>query len=159
MIQAIAILLVAWSVAVLSVSFERCRFWWQWYQQRHRRQQHWQQLLQQSPQAASAWLDDCRLAMAWGEPLLQAGAVLAPLVGLIGTVIGLMDVLGRLGPQLLLPAGASLQGYGQVLGSTAAGLGIALVASSALMANQALRQWQLQRLERQERRGPGYAAP
>jgi len=131
MIQGIAILLVAWSVAVLSVGFERCRFWWQWYRQRRGRQQHWQQLLQHNPQAASVWLDDCSVAMAWGEPVLQAGAVLAPLLGLIGTVIGLMDVLGRLGPQLLLPAGASVQGYGQVLASTAAGLGIALVASAA----------------------------
>jgi hypothetical protein len=48
--------------------------------------------------------------MAWGEPLLQAAVVLAPLLGLIGTTAGLMAVLKQLGSQLLLPPRRSLSG-------------------------------------------------
>ena len=146
-----AVLLVALSIGVTTVVLERGHFWWRWWQQRHQHQLRWEQLLAGDPHAADTWLEDRRWQMAWGEPLLQAGAVLAPLLGLIGTVLGLMQVLASLGPRLLLPAGASLQGYGQVLTSTAAGLLVALLATAALLANQALRQWQLQRLARQRR--------
>ena len=83
--------------------------------------------------------------MAWGEPLLQAAVVLAPLLGLIGTTAGLMAVLRQLGPQLLLPANAPLAGYGDVLLPTLLGLQLTFVALALLLLNQGLRQWQLGR--------------
>ncbi len=86
-------------------------------------------------------------AMAEGEPLLEAAALIAPLLGLIGTVQGLMGVLAALGPQLTLPSGGSLIGYSQVLVSTLSGLVIALIATALLRTNQALRHWLRQRLE------------
>jgi biopolymer transport protein ExbB len=85
--------------------------------------------------------------------------VLAPLLGLTGTVLGLIRVLSSLGPDLTLPAGTTLQGYGQVLISTALGLVVSLVASTSLFANQALRGWQIGRLERALRRRDGGCAP
>jgi biopolymer transport protein ExbB len=90
--------------------------------------------------------------MRFGEPLLQAAGVLGPLLGLIGTVIGLMGVLASLGPQLVLPPGANLRGYGQVLMSTAIGLIVSLIATGTLFANQGLSDWQLGRLKRLQRR-------
>jgi biopolymer transport protein ExbB len=84
--------------------------------------------------------------MGFGEPLLEAAALLGPLLGLIGTVLALMRLLSRLGPGLLLPAGEPLAGYGEVLGDTALGLIVGLLASVTLQANRALRLGQLQRL-------------
>jgi biopolymer transport protein ExbB len=63
-----------------------------------------------------------------------------------------MDVLAQLGPQLLLPANANLQGYGKVLLATALGLVLALVAGAGLYLNQGLRRWQLARLDQLSRR-------
>ena len=83
-----------------------------------------------------------------GESLLQAATVLAPLLGLTGTVLALMGVLASLGPDLTLRPGASLQGYGQVLMSTLVGLLVSLLASATLLLNQGLRRWQLGRLGR-----------
>jgi biopolymer transport protein ExbB len=97
-------------------------------------------------------LEDWDLAMSYGEPLLQGAALLAPLLGLIGTVTGLMGVLAQLGPRLELPPGASLATYGQVLLSTAAGLVVSLVASAGLFTNQGLRHWQINQLRREGRR-------
>jgi biopolymer transport protein ExbB len=91
--------------------------------------------------------------MAFGEAVLQAAAVLAPLLGLIGTVLGLMAVLAALGPGLTLPPGAPLAGYGKVLLATALGLIVSLVATAGLLANQAARGWQIEELRRQLRRG------
>lgn len=86
--------------------------------------------------------------MRTGEPLLQAATVLAPLLGLTGTVLALMGVLASLGPDLTLPPAASLQSYGQVLMSTVVGLLVSLLASGTLLLNQGLRRWQLGRLAR-----------
>ncbi len=85
--------------------------------------------------------------MAWGEPVLQAALILAPLLGLVGTTSGLMAVLRRLGPQLLLPPSAPLAGYADVLLPTLVGLQISLLATALLLANQGLRQWQLNQLD------------
>jgi biopolymer transport protein ExbB len=86
--------------------------------------------------------------MAWGEPLLQAASVLAPLLGLIGTTAGLMAVLRQLGPQLLLPPAAPLAAYGEVLLPTLLGLQLTLVAMVLQLLNQGLRRWQLRRCAR-----------
>lgn len=143
----IALLLLLLSIAVLTVLIDRCRFWTQWWRLRSSRREAFKAQLRTDPTAAPWQLEDWNRAMAFGEPLLQAAILLAPLLGLIGTVLGLMDVLSQLGPQLLLPANANLQGYGKVLLATALGLILALVSSAGLFLNQGLRGWQLSRLE------------
>jgi biopolymer transport protein ExbB len=146
------LLLLLLSVAVLTISFDRGRFWVQWWRHRERRRRSWEETLRTGEESARRQLEDWELEMGFGEPLLQAAGVIGPLLGLIGTVIGLMQVLAGLGPQLVLPAGANLQGYGQVLMSTAVGLIVSLIATATLFTNQGLRQWQLGRLERLQRR-------
>ena len=148
----IAPLLLLLSIAVLTVLIDRCRFWTQWWRGRLPRAEAWSAQLRADPARAPWQLEDWNREMAFGEPLLQASILLGPLLGLIGTVLGLMDVLAQLGPQLVLPANANLQGYGKVLLATALGLILALVASAGLYLNQGLRHWQLERLERLCRR-------
>ncbi len=145
----ICVLLLILSIAVLTVGLDRCRWWLQWWRQRQFRRQRWRRQLESGPTEARHQLQDWDLEIRFGEPLLQAALLIAPLLGLIGTVIGLMQVLSSLGSQLVLPAGTSLQGYGQVLMSTALGLIISLVASTCLSLNQGLRQWQIGQLQRQ----------
>ena len=149
------VLLLLLSVAVLTVVIERLRWWVRWWQRRSRRRTSWAEQLAAAGaerRGLEQTLEDWELEMRWGEPLLQAAAVLAPLLGLIGTVTGLMGVLAQLGPRLELPAGASLASYGQVLLSTAAGLMVSLIATAALLACQALREGQIGALRRQLRR-------
>ena len=131
----VAFPLLLLSVAVFTVAFDRLAFWWRWWK----------------GGAASAALEPGRLAllqrrMASGEPVLQAAVVLAPLLGLLGTVSGLMGVLRALGSQLLLPPQAPLAGYADVLLSTLIGLQITVLATLLLLANRGLRRWQCQRL-------------
>jgi biopolymer transport protein ExbB len=145
----VALLLLLLSIAVVTVALDRGRYWWNWWRTRTSRRQQWERLLsEQGGPAAGRMLEDWDLEMRFGEPLLQASVVLAPLLGLVGTVLALMQVLSSLGPQLLLPAGANLAGFGQVLLSTALGLIISLIASTSLMANQWLRRSQCLRLQR-----------
>jgi biopolymer transport protein ExbB len=153
----VAVLLLALSIAVLTVSLDRGRWWLLWWRRRASRRQRWQEQLAALNPSLPLELEDLNLSMAQGEPLLQSAAVLAPLLGLLGTVLGLMQVLGQLGPDLLLPAGNSLQGYGQVLLSAALGLLISLVATASLQLNQALRQGQIERLHRSLRRSQAEA--
>ena len=148
----IGLLLLLVSIAVLTVCFDRCRWWLQWFRRRSFRRQQWQRQLEAGPTEARHQLEDWDREIRFGEPLLQAAILIAPLLGLIGTVIGLMQVLSSLGPQLVLPAGASLQGYGEVLISTALGLIVSLVATTTLSLNQGLRHWQIGELERPLRR-------
>ena len=155
------LLLLLISVAVLTVVIERLRWWVRWWQRRSRRRTNWADQLAAAGADRSGLeqtLEDWELEMRWGEPLLQAAAVLAPLLGLIGTVTGLIGALAQLGPRLELPAGASLASYGQVLLSTAAGLLVSLIATAALLACQALREGQIGALRRQLRRA-GSSAP
>jgi len=148
----VALLLLLLSIGVLTVSLDRIRWWWLWWGQRGSRRQRWQERLADPNPSLLQQIEDLDEAMAMGEQLLQAAAVLAPLLGLLGTVLGLMQVLSQLGPDLLLPAGSGLQGYGQVLLSAALGLIISLVATASLQANQALRHGQIARLRRSLRR-------
>lgn len=135
----VALPLLLISVAVFTVAFDRVAFWWRWWQagaapaQRHL-------------EPGGGRLDLLRRRMASGEPVLQAAVVLAPLLGLLGTVSGLMEVLRALGPQLLLPAQAPLVGYAEVLLSTLIGLQITVVATALLLLNRSLRRWQLRQL-------------
>ena len=147
----ISLLLLLLSIAVVTVSFDRARYWLQWWRQRRLRQNRWEQTAAAGPDAIESQLLEWNSQMAFGEPLLQAAGVIGPLLGLIGTVIGLMRVLASLGPQLVLPAGANLTNYGQVLLSTALGLTISLIATSSLFANQGIRHWQGEVLRRRLR--------
>jgi biopolymer transport protein ExbB len=122
----VALPLLLLSVAVFTVAFDRVAYWWRWWRRGRRACRH------QVPEQAQA-------EMAWGEPLLQAAVLLAPLLGLIGTTAGLMAVLRQLGPQLLLPPSAPLAGYAEVLLPTLLGLQLTLVALVLLLLNQALR--------------------
>ena len=154
------VLLLLLSVAVLTLVIERTRFWIHWWRRRPSRSRAWREQIAAAaaPARLEESLEDWDLAMGFGEPVLQGAAVLAPLLGLIGTVTGLMGVLAQLGPRLELPPGASLATYGQVLLSTAAGLVVSLVASAGLLTNQGLRHWQINQLRREWRR-PGETAP
>jgi biopolymer transport protein ExbB len=147
----ISLLLLLLSIAVVTVSFDRARYWLQRWRQRRLRQNRWEQTAAAGPDAIESQLLEWNSQMAFGEPLLQAAGVIGPLLGLIGTVIGLMRVLASLGPQLVLPADANLTNYGQVLLSTALGLIISLIATSSLFANQGIRHWQMEVLRRRLR--------
>ena len=147
----VALPLLLLSLAVFTVGFERCGFWWRWW---WRGRRPWAELKRQleacpSSQARAALLSRQQRAMAWGEPLLQATQILAPMLGLVGTTAGLMAVLRSLGSQLLLPPSAPLAGYGDVLLPTLLSLQLALLATALLLLNQGLRRWQLGLLRRQ----------
>ncbi|KEF42223.1 MAG: hypothetical protein ER33_06790 [Cyanobium sp. CACIAM 14] len=146
-------LLFLLSIAVVTVIFDRGRYWLQWWRSRKVRRQDWERILSEgNPSGAERLLEDWDLEMRFGEPLLQAATVLAPLLGLTGTVLGLMEVLSVLGDRLLLPPGANLAGYGKVMLSTALGLIVSLIASAGLFLNQWLRHSQRLRLQRLGRR-------
>lgn len=147
----VALPLLLLSLAVLTVAFERGWFWGRWWWRDRRPWVDLQQQLQAcpSPQARAALLCRQQRLMAWGEPLLAATQLLAPLLGLVGTTAGLMAVLRNLGNQLLLPPGAPLAGYADVLLPTLLGLQLTLLATVLLLLNQGLRQWQLGVLRRQ----------
>ena len=134
----VALPLLLISVAVITVAFDRLTFWWRW----------WRGASLAARQSCDLerGLPLWRSRMAAGEPVLQAAVVLAPLLGLLGTVSGLMEVLRSLGSQLLLPANAPLAGYADVLLSTLIGLQITVWATVLLLLNRGLRRWQLRLL-------------
>lgn len=140
----VAFPLLLLSVAVFTVALDQGAFWWRWWKAgaapAHR------------DHLPGGRIELLRRRMASGEPVLQAAVVLAPLLGLLGTVSGLMQVLRALGPQLLLPAQAPLAGYADVLLSTLIGLQITVVATALLLLNRGLRRWQLSLLREPQRR-------
>jgi len=83
------------------------------------------------------------MEMRFAQPFLEAAIVIGPLLGLIGTVFGLSRLLTTMGPQLLLPAGGDVHGFGDLLLCTAMGLVVSLVATVTWHINNGLRQWQL----------------
>ena len=123
--------LVLLSLAVASAALDRCWFWWRW-----RRRP----LARRRPLLVDAFTIQCM------EPLLEAAVLVAPLLGLFGSVLALMRVLDEANA----PSSALLRNYSLVLVSTAYGLAIALAALVVLLLNRALRRWQLQCLRRQE---------
>lgn len=146
----VALPLLVLSLAVFTVAFERGSFWWRWWRRGRR---PWRALQVELEQCSNREERDWLLlrqdaAMAWGEPILQATLILAPLLGLVGTTSGLMGVLRSLGNQLLLPPSAPLAGYAAVLMPTLVGLQLALLATALLLLNQGLRRWQIGRLQR-----------
>jgi biopolymer transport protein ExbB len=93
-------------------------------------------------------MEERDLEMGFAQPFLEASSVIAPLTGLIGTVLGLSRLLSAMGPEMILPPGSDLGGFGEVLVSTALGLSISLLATLTLHVNNGLRQWQLSRWQR-----------
>lgn len=135
-------LLILLSVAVLTVAFERIRFWTLWWKRRHSRSNRWNELLRQGGPDPLHWMEERDGEMRFAQSFLEASTVLAPLIGLIGTVLGLSHLLSTMGPQLVLPADGTLSAFGDVLIPTAYGLVVSLVAMLTLQLNNGLRQWQ-----------------
>jgi biopolymer transport protein ExbB len=141
------------SIVVVAIGVDRFRYWRRVGLASARQEQQLLEDLKRSPpgeqrsQREALHLRRLDAEMAQGENVLEAATLIGPLLGLIGTVSGLMRILADLGPQLSLPSGGSVVGYGQVLVSTVLGLVVALIAVAILRSNQALRQWRRQRLE------------
>ena len=144
----VALPLLLVSISVFAVGIDRVTFWWRWWRPAAQGRRQAGQQLKAMANRESQQLDLERLAsrMASGEPMLQAALLLAPLLGLVGTVSGLMQVLRTLGPQLLLPPTAPLVGYADVLISTLVGLQLTVLATALLLLNQGLRRWQINQL-------------
>ncbi len=144
----VALPLLLVSISVFAVGIDRVAFWWRWWRPAAQGRRQAGQQLKAMESRESQQLDLERLAsrMASGEPMLQAALLLAPLLGLLGTVNGLMQVLRTLGPQLLLPPTAPLVGYADVLISTLVGLQLTVLATALLLLNQGLRRWQINQL-------------
>jgi biopolymer transport protein ExbB len=144
----VALPLLLVSISVFAVGIDRFTFWWRWWRPAAQGRRQAGQQLKAMDSRESQQLDLERLAnrMASGEPMLQAALLLAPLLGLLGTVSGLMQVLRTLGPQLLLPPTAPLVGYADVLISTLVGLQLTVLATALLLLNQGLRRWQIEQL-------------
>ncbi len=136
-------LLLFLSISVLTVTFERCRFWWLWWKRRTSRQQQWLHLLRLGGSHPTAWMEERDFEMRFAQSFLEAVTVIAPLVGLIGTVLGLSKFLAVLGPNLILPPGTNLSGFAEALLSTAFGLIVSLMATISLFINNGLRHRQL----------------
>lgn len=136
-------LLLLLSICVLTVTFERARFWLIWWRRRNVNQQHWKRTIQLGGRHPEAWLDDRDMEMRFAESFLESMTVIGPLVGLIGTVFALRHLLSILGPQLLLPPRSDNSVLADVLTSTAVGLLIGLLATVTLHLNMAMRHWQL----------------
>ncbi len=84
--------------------------------------------------------DDELALMRRGEKVLEAVIALSPLIGLLGTVWGLMDSLGSISISNIGTAdtGGITLGIGQALASTAIGLGVAIVSLAFYRFFQAL---------------------
>lgn len=122
------------SIAVVAASVNRLQLWFQWSSAADNRVDELKLSLQDlQPLEAEQQLNQRlrrldRQFSRW-EPSLDLAMVLGPLLGLLSTVLGLMKLLQKLGPELLLPRGDSLIGdYGQILVGTALGLVVSVVA-------------------------------
>jgi biopolymer transport protein ExbB len=141
-------LLILLSISVLTITFERLRFWVLWWKRRAHYRNQWLESLRHGGTSPLRWMEERDLEMGFAQPFLEASSVIAPLTGLIGTVLGLSRLLSAMGPEMILPPGSDLGGFGEVLVSTALGLSISLLATLTLHVNNGLRQWQLSRWQR-----------
>jgi biopolymer transport protein ExbB len=141
-------LLILLSISVLTVTFERLRFWILWWKRRAHHRSQWLESLRLGGNSPLRWMEERDLEMGFAQPFLEASSVIAPLTGLIGTVLGLSRLLSAMGPQMVLPPGSDLGGFGDVLVSTALGLCISLLATVTFHFNSGLRRWQLARWQR-----------
>jgi len=123
------------SIAVAAIGVDRLRFWWRWRQGgAFRLQAMLDELNGLHPRTAALHQDvlsrRLQRSLSRWDGCLDLAMVLGPLLGLLASVLGLMQLFKLLGPELLLPARSAdlLVGYGQVLIGTVLGLLIALIA-------------------------------
>ncbi|MEB3158438.1 MAG: MotA/TolQ/ExbB proton channel family protein [Synechococcus sp.] len=135
--------LLLMSVAVVSIGVERLRFWRQWGRDGDSRLQDLVNAFQGKSQVQACLYQDLLQArlkqrLSRWDGCLELAMALGPLMGLLATVLGLMDVLASLGSDLVMPAGTRplLSSYGQVLIGSALGL---LVAFEALLVQRLCR--------------------
>ncbi len=127
--------LLACSTVLLAIAIDRVRFWWHW-------------------RRSSTGLRRRLLADPWAqqlqEPLLEAIALLSPLIGLLGSVLALMRLLNGLPPELILPGAKPFSAYANLLAGPAYGLALAILALLVLFVDRALRGWRQALLDAQE---------
>lgn len=136
-------LLILLSMGVFTILFERGRFWYLWWRRRHILQSHWQQVLDMGGSSPLAWIEERDQEMCFAQSFLECIIVVAPLTGLIGTVLGLSRILTSLGPQFVLPPNLPQRAFGDVLLITAIGLVVSLMATLIWQLNNGLRERQL----------------
>ena len=129
--------LILLSISVLTVTFDRIRFWIVWWR-RKSYQNHWNQVHRLGGTSLASWIEEREDEMRFGESYLDACIFIAPLLGLIGTVLALSQLLAAMGPQLVLPPDNDFSGFGDALISTVMGLMISLTATITLHLNRAL---------------------
>ena len=122
------------SIAVLSAGIERLMHWIRWKQEQPETIRMFRSELNdlgagEVPGRVDQLLRRLNRRFSRWEPSLDLAMVLAPLLGLLSTVLGLMQLLELLGPELVLPRTEGLTTrYGQMLVGTALGLVVAAVA-------------------------------
>jgi biopolymer transport protein ExbB len=91
--------------------------------------QHHTQARAQREEVAAVWLQDQRRRLHSGLRLLMVIGIISPLMGLLGTVLGLIDMFAGLsGSDAPVTPALLADGLGMALSTTAAGLVIALPA-------------------------------
>ena len=140
------------SIAVLSAGIERLMHWIRWTNEQNEKIRKFRSDLQElADDQVTAHVDQLlrrlnRRFSRW-EPSLDLAMVLAPLLGLLSTVLGLMELLEALGPELVLPRTEGLTTrYGQMLVGTALGLVVAAVALVVQRLNRMQRRAVISRL-------------
>ena len=122
------------SIAVLFAGIERLLHWMRWRKEQPEQMRMLRSDLEgleagEAAERVDQLLRRLNRRFSRWEPSLDLAMVLAPLLGLLSTVLGLMQLLEVLGPELLLPRTEGLTTrYGQMLVGTALGLVIAAVA-------------------------------
>ena len=120
------------SIAVMAAGVNRLQHWLRWSRSASSRIDELKQSLQGlQPLEAERELNQRlrrldRQFSRW-EPSLDLAMVLGPLLGLLSTVLGLMKLLQKLGPEMLLPV-ENPDRHGQILVGTALGLLVSVVA-------------------------------
>ena len=122
------------SISVLAAGVDRAMHWYRWRRQADEQVSTLRTRMQglESEQARRVLNHELRRLdhrfSRW-EASMDLAMVLGPLLGLLSTVLGLMNLLQALGPEMLLPRGESLIGdYGRMLIGTALGIVVAVVA-------------------------------
>ena len=140
------------SIAVLSAGIERLMHWIRWKKEQPETIRMFRSELNDlGAGEASGRVDQLlrrlnRRFSRW-EPSLDLAMVLAPLLGLLSTVLGLMQLFEVLGPQLVLPRTEGLTTrYGQMLVGTALGLAVAAVSLVVQRLNRMQRRAVISRL-------------
>jgi hypothetical protein len=127
--------LLVCSTLLLAIVIHRVRFWWQWRLSSPSRRR----LLLADP-----WVRHGQ------EPLLEAIALLSPLIGVLGAVLALMRLLDPLPPELILPETQPFSAYARLLVGPAYGLVLSILALLVLFVDRALRDWRQALLDLQE---------